>query len=123
VRRLWNDAINLLSEVLNKLERDRAEGPSRDPTKWDFRFGGLWLTIPVFFSLGILVIKSEHGRGFFETAGPGLLWLAFVSVVIVLGLATGVYMRRVSIKHQLVVDLIAWSVLVWMYFQFRLWDL
>jgi hypothetical protein len=52
-----------------------------------------------------------------------LLWLAFVSVVIVLGLATGVYMRRVSIKRQLVVDLIAWSVLVWMYFQFRLWDL
>jgi hypothetical protein len=106
-----------LQRKLDELERDRTQG-----SRSKLRYGGCWLGVPVLFALMILLMKSEHGRHFFDTAGAGLLWLAFVSVATLFALGCGVYQRRVPIKRQLTVDLIAWSVFVWMYFHFRPWN-
>jgi uncharacterized membrane protein (GlpM family) len=105
----------ILAKQLDRLERERTEVPQRKP-----HYGGMWLGLPVAFALAGLSIKSgQHGL---DTAGPIALWAGFVLVVTVFVFACLIYQNRVPIKTQLVVDLIAWSVMAWMFFHFRFWD-
>src|SRR5258706_15098383 len=98
---------SLLAKQLDRLERERMEVPHRIP-----HYGGLWLGLPVLFALAGLFIK--HSRNSLDNAGPIVLWAGFVLIVTVFVFACSIYQNRVPIKTQLVVDLIAWSVLVWM---------
>jgi len=107
--------IDSLSKRLDELERDRTGFPPRT-----LRYGGLWLGVPVLFAIGGLFIK--YGRRYFDTAGAGVLWLTFVSVVTAFALGCSVYQRRVPIKVQIAVDLVAWLILTWMFFHFRFWE-
>jgi hypothetical protein len=75
------------------------------------------LGVPVFLALGVLSIKQGWDR-----ANGVALWVAFVVTVTGFVLACSVYQRRVPIKIQIMVDLVAWSVLAWMFFYFRFWD-
>jgi hypothetical protein len=117
VRHLWKGCAHLLSQLLDYQERERTAVPPRQ-----MHFGALWLDIPVLFALGILLFRSKHVVHFLDAAGTGLLWLTSVLVVSVFVLGGIVYQRRVTIKRQIVVDLIAWAVVVWMYFYFRPWE-
>ena len=105
----------LLAKQLDKLERERTEVPRRKP-----HFGGLWLGLPVTFGLAGLCLKS--GQNGLDRAGPVALWAGFVLVVTVFVFVCSIYQNRVPIKIQLVVDLIAWSVLAWMFFYFKFWE-
>src|SRR4029077_19916429 len=98
------DPFILLAKQLDRLERERTEVPHRKP-----HYGGMWLGLPAAFALAGLCIKSSaHG---FDKAGPIALWAGFVLVVTVFVFACSIYQNRVPIKTQLVVDLIAWSML------------
>jgi|ERR1035441_1152623 uncharacterized membrane protein (GlpM family) len=104
-----------LAKQLDKLERERTELPHRK-----LHYGGLWLGVPVVFALAGLCIK--HDRYGLDTASPVALWAGFVLGVAVFVFACSIYQNRVPIKTQLVMDLIAWSVLAWMFFHFRFWE-
>ena len=109
------DPFILLSKQLDRLERERTEVPRRKP-----HYGGLWLGLPVLFALGGLSIKS--GQSGLDKAEPVALWIGFVLVAAALVFACSIYQNRVPIKTQLVVDLIAWSILAWMFLHFRFWE-
>jgi hypothetical protein len=109
--------IHLLSKRLDELERDRTGFPPRP-----LRYGGLWLGVPVLFALVGLLIKWDHNRRYFDAAGAGVLWLGFILVAAAFVFGCSFYQDRVPIKIQLVVDLVAWSVLGWMFFHFRFWE-
>ena len=77
--------------------------------------------VPVFFALAGLSIKRGHD--YWNRAGAIALWAGFVLVVTAFVLGCSVYQRRVPIRVQIVVDLVAWLVLTWIFFHFRFWDL
>jgi len=106
---------DFVGKRLDELERDRTGFPPRGP-----RYGGLWLGLPIFFILGGLCTKYK--RQYLDGAGPIALWAGFVLVVATLVFGCLVYQRRVPIKTQLVVDLVAWSILVWIFIHFRFWE-
>jgi hypothetical protein len=116
VRNTWKNATTFLSQVLDYLERERTAVRPRKP-----QYGPLWLGIPVFSGLWMLLFRSENVRHFWDTAGAGVLYLVFFSTMIISCLGCEIYRKHVSIKRQIVVDLIAWSVLIWMCFHFKLW--
>jgi multidrug transporter EmrE-like cation transporter len=107
--------LSLLAKQIDRLERERREVPHRIP-----HYGGLWLGLPVLFALAGLGIKYGHSS--LDKARPFALWAGFGLTATVFVFACVIYQNRVSIKTQLIVDLIAWSVLVWMFFHFRFWE-
>ena len=107
---------DFLGKRLDELERDRTGFP---PPR-GLRYGGFWLGIPLLFILGGLCVKYE--RHYLDDAGSLALWVGFVLVATAFVFACSVYQRRIPIKVQLVVDLVAWLILVWVYFHFRFWE-
>ena len=108
--------LNLLEKRLDDLERERTAS-----THQNLRYGGAWLCLPISMALGFFSIK--YCRAWWDTAGAFTLWLALVLFVTAFGFAGSVYQRRVPIKLQLVIDLIAWALFAWMLFHFKFWDL
>src|ERR1035437_9183035 len=101
--------INLLVKRLDQLERDRTGFPPRG-----LRYGGMWLGLPVLF--GLAGLCEKYGHGSLDRAGAGALWVGFVLVVTAFIWGCLVYQRRVPIRVQVAVDLIAWSILAWAFF-------
>ncbi|HZR21083.1 MAG TPA: hypothetical protein VFE51_27625 [Verrucomicrobiae bacterium] len=104
-----------LAKQLDRLERERTEVPHRKR-----HYGGMWLGVPILFATAFPCIKYHHQA--LDTASPFALWVGFVLIASVLAFAGVMYQNRVAIKAQLFIDLIAWSVLIWMIFHFRFWE-